>query len=273
MSDLLIGADPEVFVRVGTQFVSGHNIELGSKDMPQETEHGMVQNDGTALEFNVYPSSTRKDFVKNTRAIMKDLSSIVEKVVPEAELCAVPTVHFGREYLHSLPREVQALGCSPDYNAYTGEENPLPNIQAPFRTGAGHVHLGWTNGASSSGQSGIDHFRRCAGIARELDYFLGLPSLLWDKDEDRRALYGKAGAFRPKHYGVEYRVLSNAWLVNDELIGLVFNQSKKAYTTFMGGRSLFVEYGSFASDCIDNNVTNWRDLIDNELQNAIYGAR
>jgi hypothetical protein len=45
-----------------------------------------------------------------------------------------------------------------------------------------------------------------------LDLRLAVPSLIWDKDKKRRLLYGKAGCFRPKPYGMEYRTLSNAWL-------------------------------------------------------------
>ncbi len=43
---------------------------------------------------------------------------------------------------------------------------------------------------------------------------------MYDKDTERRGMYGKAGAFRPKPYGVEYRTLSNAWLSNDERISI-----------------------------------------------------
>ena len=69
----------------------------------------------------------------------------------------------------------------------------------------------------------------CCTLSKELDYYLGLPSLLFDPDTSRRKMYGKAGAFRPKPYGMEYRVLSNAWLKSPELIKWVFNNTKLAF--------------------------------------------
>ena len=36
-------------------------------------------------------------------------------------------------------------------------------------------------------------------------------------------MYGCAGAFRPKKYGMEYRVPSNYWIKNNKTIESVFN--------------------------------------------------
>jgi hypothetical protein len=45
-----------------------------------------------------------------------------------------------------------------------------------------------------------------------------------DKGDLRKQLYGKAGAFRPKPYGAEYRVLSNFWVFDTKLTGWVYDQ-------------------------------------------------
>jgi hypothetical protein len=49
-----------------------------------------------------------------------------------------------------------------------------------------------------------------------------------DDGEMRKQLYGKAGAFRAKPYGVEYRTLSNFWIFNDNLIRWVWNNTQRA---------------------------------------------
>lgn len=253
MSDLMIGADPELFVRKGNKYVSGHTFDLGSKEQPKTTKHGSVQRDGLALEFNVMPSSDSKEFVRNVKDVLADLNALVKKEDQQCRLEATPTVHFGSDYIASLPLWVQNLGCNPDFSAYTGEPNEKPDAGMPFRTGAGHVHLGWTGWNES-----YEHFLRCIEIVWELDFYLGLPSLEWDNDDDRRLLYGKAGAFRPKPYGCEYRVLSNAWVNSDKLMAKVFKQSKKAYLSWLSGDTLYKKYGLFAKEMLNNSERNWK---------------
>jgi hypothetical protein len=58
----------------------------------------------------------------------------------------------------------------------------------------------------------MDHHYECGRIARNLDITLGLRTLDWDRDRIRRSMYGKAGAYRPKPYGIEYRTPSNKWV-------------------------------------------------------------
>jgi hypothetical protein len=41
-------------------------------------------------------------------------------------------------------------------------------------------------------------------------------------------MYGKAGAYRTKKYGCEYRVLSNFWIQNQQFVDWCFNNIKAA---------------------------------------------
>jgi hypothetical protein len=251
-NEITIGADPEVFIRdQQDSFISGHIFECGTKRAPMPTPHGSVQVDGLALEFNVTPSRTPVEFLSNIHGVIKDLREIVSSR-GNYDIAAVPTAEFGKKYLSTLPKHCLELGCEPDFNAYTLEPFPRPPANKTFRTGAGHIHVGWREPQDID----QDHFELCSMVAKELDYYLGIPSIEWDKDEKRRQLYGKAGCFRPKPYGVEYRVLSNAWVSDDNLIQKVFNLTFKAVHRMKANRGrakMFDTFGGIAKSYINRN--------------------
>lgn len=253
---LTIGADPELFVFSKGQLISGHTFPCGSKETPLPVANGHVQNDGMALEFNVPPSETKKEFVNNTIKVLKDLTKLVKETDPNASLKAIPVADFGEEVIKNTPEFYAQLGCNPDFNAYTKQANPMPNASMPFRTGSGHIHVGWTEGADTNDNN---HMALCCDLVKELDYYLGLPSLLWDPDNRRRDLYGKAGAFRPKPYGVEYRVMSNAWLKRPDLMEFVFDRTIAAVrSVFLNKRRpLSQVHGLDAREIINGAQGQW----------------
>ncbi len=222
---LLVGADPEVFVKDASgRNISGHGMVPGTKKTPFVVTDGAVQVDGTALEFNIDPAKTEEEFVTRIIGVMKQLKDMI----PEGHsLDTSATVEYERAYFEGLPKYAKRLGCAPDYDAYTGYEMARGDAPETLRTAAGHLHLGWTEDVKPfSGQ----HFQSCRTITRELDCHLGLASVLFDeKGQGRRMLYGQAGAFRPKPYGVEYRVLSNSWLQDPSLMAWVYKQSVAAF--------------------------------------------
>lgn len=251
---LLIGSDPEFFVRRNGHFIPAHDFGFGTKHRPMKTEHGFIQVDGLALECNIPPAETKEEFIRNTKNVLGDLSKAVKAKDKNMTLAAVPSVFFGHARLDSLPPEARKLGCEPDFNAYTSKANPRPDEGSEYRTGAGHVHLGWTSVVSPQS---IKHTVDCRSLTRQLDFFLGLPSLLWDDDRYRRTLYGRAGAFRPKTYGLEYRVLSNRWLSSPKLVGKVFDQAQKAFRHWCEGQRLDNTFPSLAERIINENNRNW----------------
>lgn len=229
---VLIGADPEVFLFKNGNVVSAHDLIPGTKKEPFKVECGALQVDGTAAEFNIDPAATEDEFVHNINEVMRQLQTFV----PDLEIRAVPTVTFPADYFKALPEESKELGCDPDFNAHKdGAENPRPDNLTTMRSGGGHVHLGFTEGADPRDR---DHINRCITLIKHLDAFLGLPSLEWDRDVNRRRLYGKGGAFRPKSYGVEYRTLSNVWVSSEDLMRLVFRNSQRAVESLMAGDRL-----------------------------------
>lgn len=142
------------------------------------------------------------------------------------------------------------LGCDPDYDAYSGQANPRPDGDVPFRTAGGHVHVGWI---SDMPLDDPDHVEACQMLTRELDFYLGLASLFWDNDDQRRNMYGAPGAYRVKSYGVEYRSLSNAWLNDERIQDFVYTQVQRAFTNLANGDSWYNQYNTLAQQVISGN--------------------
>lgn len=219
-----IGADPELFVwdTVIKKFVSAHNLIPGDKQNPFGVVNGAIQVDGVAAEFNIYPQTNATGFIEAIESVSGQLLEEIDKKNPDAILVAEPVADFDQKYFDSLPSKAKLLGCEPDFNAYTMSMNTPPYTDKPFRTGAGHIHIGWTKGKKVLDKQ---HFAVCAGLVRELDKVLYPASMDWDPCERRRELYGSKGSFRPKHYGVEYRPLSNAWVDIPEVMDFIFSES------------------------------------------------
>lgn len=219
--DFKIGADPEFFVKRFGKLTSAYGLVPGTKEAPFKVPKGAVQVDGMALEFNIDPASTFAEFDTNMSNV---LNAIIE-MVPGYEPFIEPVADFGAKYIAEQPKEAKELGCSPDFNAYTKAANPRPSADTPFRTASGHVHIGWTKDVDVNDRGHLD---ACYALTKALDVWLGIPSLAWDQDDRRRSLYGAAGAFRPKPYGMEYRVLSNKWIGDPILRKLVYHNTIEA---------------------------------------------
>ena len=253
-TNLLIGADPEFFVRRKNHWISGHIFDCGTKTHPKPMMMGKCQVDGIALEINVTPAASRVRFEANVLGAKQELERFIQKTDKDVRLVAKPSIFFGHQRLSKLPEVAADLGCQPDFNAYEGEVNPRPNKGSPIRTGAGHIHIGWMKDANVKSRS---HIETCCELTKQLDYYLGLPSLLWDTDTRRRTLYGQAGAFRPKPYGLEYRVLSNKWTETRKHIGWVFDQTVKAFRWWENGVKLDEGYRGFAQTAINSGLSDW----------------
>ena len=245
MLPLKVGADPELFVKQGGEFVSGYNLISGTKQDPFPVEGGAVQVDGMALEFNIDPAEDRNQFVANINKVMKQLEGMVDGY----ELAITPVATFSKQVMEAQCEDALMLGCEPDFNAWLGKVNPQPKA-GDFRTAAGHVHVGWTENEETTPES--IHGLGAMSLVKQLDYYLGLPSVLYDKNTKRRELYGKAGACRIKPYGVEYRVLSNEWLKNDKLKRGVYDSVKNAFENMKKGNFLSVKYGDI-QEIINNS--------------------
>jgi hypothetical protein len=113
------------------------------------------------------------------------------------------------------------FGCMPSFNAYGMKGLSIPGREVPFRPAGGHIHFGVGKLSEA----------RAIEMVKGLDAILGVVcvSLFASFDDPRRrSLYGLAGEYRLPPHGLEYRVLSNAWLFHPLIMNLVFDLSRKA---------------------------------------------
>lgn len=215
-----VGADPEFFLKRKNdgKYISAIPHIDGTKEEPQLLgSGGNVQRDNVALEFAIDPAVDADDVVDKVRNAFKEIHTMIPK---ECDITADPSADFDEDQLDH--EEAQRFGCDPDYCAWDIKINDPPVCDNPsLRTCGGHIHVGHQDG------DGNEFLHDPMGkiiLIRIMDVIHGITSVLLDSSEraiERRKLYGKAGCHRPTEYGVEYRVLSNFWFKDPNLVMLM----------------------------------------------------
>lgn len=271
MDGLTFGCDPELFILNNDtgKFVCAEGLIPGTKLEPYPVKDGAVQVDGMAAEFNIDPVNTFEDFDSKITSVMDQLTKMLP---PNHTLVQKSAVVFDEDVWNDAPMKAKELGCTPDFNAWTGEVNPPPKCDNKrLRTASGHIHIGWTKDAD---MTDIQHITACRDLVRQLDYYLGAWSVTQDSDPTRRLLYGKAGAMRFKPYGVEYRVLSNFWLQDSSTRLAVWNRLQKGIwdmgKVFRPQQGEFVPKGSSFScnELVIKSINT--SLIDSDVADSFY---
>jgi len=243
--NVTIGADPELFMmnKQSNTLVSAIHKFGGNKDFPAPLGIGegfSVLEDNVMVEFNIPPASSDKQFVENIQLSLGTIEKRIKDMGFDMSLLA--SGRFPNEELQDW--EAWVFGCDPDYNAYSGIENPKPRTDddPAFRSCGGHVHVG-------CGELSFEEV--CKAVAF-CDLHLGIPSISLDSDTERKKLYGKAGAFRVKPYGFEYRTLSNFWIFSPQMIKWVYHATQKAVEHYKSGFNLEPFYHDI-QNAINNN--------------------
>lgn len=209
IKNVKLGSDAEVFLRD----LAGHPFPVcgligGTKESPKPAK-GMgpgfaVQEDNAAYEFNIPAAKDPHTFHHNFSAMRHYIqNSLPAGLWPDYELASC---EFHKAYL-DIP-QMNVFGCEPDINAYSKTTNDRPRPFSPgFRTASAHIHISWDNPTDEERLE----------LVRLGDVFVVLPGLQAENKSEqmRRKMYGKAGAFRWKEYGVEHRVKSNRWINGD----------------------------------------------------------
>lgn len=210
---LTIGADPEVlFAYSDGLYASVIDKMPGTKDNPYPVKDGAVQADNVTGEFNITPCTTAPEFSTRIDSVFHQLCDILS---PSDLHATVDSVGEYRETELSSPSSKHS-GCDPDWNAYTLQLNTPPDYTTTrLRAAGGHIHLGLDIPTAD-----IPHFIKC------LDLFITVPMVAYENPL-RRSLYGRAGSFRVKDYGLEYRTPSNFWVFKDSRRRWIVEQLKR----------------------------------------------
>ncbi|KKM73794.1 hypothetical protein LCGC14_1406820 [marine sediment metagenome] len=227
------GADPELMLLTPEgKLTSAIPIVPGTKEKPHKVSCGAVQHDNVMAEFNVNPSGTDDEFVHNMREVLRELSDMVTPHI----LIARASANFPKEALQD--EIAQVFGCDPDFDSWTLQMNAIDGTAAleTFRSAGGHFHIGEKAATKEMLQ---DPYGKVE-VVKMLDIFQGIVSIAIDDDRTapkRRKLYGRAGAHRPKDYGVEYRALGNFWVRSPVLVQMMYELADRAVALTLDGKS------------------------------------
>jgi hypothetical protein len=123
-----------------------------------------------------------------------------------------------------------SLGCDPSRNAYASSGRCVEKPRdLKWRFAGGHVHF-----ALPEEERQPDNIRY---LVKTLDALLGIPSVCLAQNYDhfiRRRFYGLAGEYRMPPHGLEYRTLSNFWLMHPRAFMLVFDLARHALNVGRG---------------------------------------
>jgi len=244
IKNILVGADPELFLQNEQELISAEGLIGGTKEKPlpiPEYPGYFLQEDNVMVEFNIPPAENAEDFIDSIETMREyiDMAALIH----DATISPLASGDFNPRFLRT-PQAI-TFGCEPDSSVYLERVNEAPPTEGTLRTCGGHIHVGYDN--PSNGTS--------VRLIKAMDMTLGLNSLHLDKDDRRRTMYGNAGAFRFKKFGVEYRTLSNFWIFNRELIKWAYEGTMAAIELVNSGLldELDSQYGIYAAQAINNN--------------------
>lgn len=171
--------------------------------------------DNVLAECAIKYGETKEETVENIRDCFQQLSKILKSKDLVFQAIAA------REYPAKELDDPEALkaGCDPETCVYSLTEIEKEDVfhYTKLRSAGGHIHLG---------AEVLEEPYKDTSAVKMLDLFLGIPSIFIDHDKSskkRKELYGQAGRYRQKDYGVEYRTLGNFWLNSPKYVELIYD--------------------------------------------------
>lgn len=245
INNIQIGGDPELFLREKEtgKIITAEGIVKGTKSKPfnfdPEDEFACTSLDCVLAEFNIKPAKTKAEYYYGIEKALKYLNSTIPN---NLEVVALPAARLESDQL--ITSIANTFGCSTDRNVWTDSSNPRPRPMGNLRSAGCHITLGYDNPNKTVNSMWV----------KAMDLFLSVPSVIQEPMNERKALYGKAGAYRQQKWGAEYRSLSNYVLSTKELIEWTYDNTIAAVNFVNEGNSYMLnDEADIIIDAINNN--------------------
>lgn len=222
------GCDSEFILTLHGKYKSAVPVLKGTREKRERIDGAEIFHDNVLAEVAIEYGGTWHEVRNNFGRSLKALA----KAVDPCKLNMIASAEYPRSELKDP--EAKEAGCSEERDAYTrmtlpSQENNIKTGQ--FRTAGAHIHLG--------GEGVLQNSIRLKLVVYALDLFVAVPSLFLDNNvfaRERRSMYGKAGSYREKTYGLEYRVLGPFWLRSPSTTELIYNLSMFALDQVNSGK-------------------------------------
>lgn len=252
---ITLGADPELFVQHGDTTLFPAFEFLGSKDSPTKTESGTDSYwDGFQGEFTVTAAEDITQVVSSIKSGLKSVITNARKKDKTAFLSPLTVVHTPLSELATLPLKYTEFGCMPSFNAYEITGKGMPGDKVAHRFSGGHIHFG-------CGPLSDEQVNK---TVRTLDALLGVAGVVMFQNLDdtvRREHYGLAGEYRLPPHGLEYRVLSNAWVFHPELAANILDFARKVFEYSLTNKTVDAESADVVYAILHNDVNLAKDIL------------
>lgn len=264
------GSDPEfLIVDTNDQPVSAIEVVKADPEHRIKKQGHEFYYDNVLAECAVKPGDSKQQVLDNIQECLQLYADIVRpyRLKPQA------SVHFSRKQLDN--EEAQKVNCSKDSCAYEMciQDGPTDAIKTgTLRSAGGHVHIGCETLLGGGPEPFLAVYM--------MDLLMAVPSVWIDKDPTsvtRRALYGQAGRYRTKDYGLEYRSLGNFWLSSPFMTGLIYDlanhaidlvENNKAWELWSFDLDRFDEEGTLSDswECTYNQNTLMHGVLNGDKQ-------
>lgn len=235
---ITLGCDPEFFL-VDKQ--SNHLLRANAFFK----KWGEIGHDGILAELRPRPALTPQALTDNIYELITQTRQILDLV---------------RNYDTS---NIVLHGAS---SYRTGFEQQLIAGVNPYATAGFHLHFGLPNKILGTSPEVMSLMFR---VARVLDYFVGIPAVIIEREDDKRRTnnnvgYGKPSDFRLDHRTFEYRVPGGSMLRHPILTkGLIALGSVVMTDLISRLKNVTQDFKNLNSDFIDENINQfYRNLPD-----------